>query len=231
MTVAIHQPQYLPWMPYFDKMDSCDVFVYLDNVQFQKNGVQNRNQIKTAQGPIWLTVPVRASLSLTIAETPIADNRWQKKHIQSIEQNYAKASAASWFGERIKPLLQRDWAFLGELNVEVTEVMCEQLGIKAKRVRASEMAARGTNEELVLAICSELGATSYLSGTGARMYQDEQHFAQRGIELRYQSYQPPAYAQCFPSLGFVPSLSALDLILNHGQAAREILRGSAISQS
>src|SRR5580765_832935 len=91
MIVAIHQPQYLPWLPYCDKVDSCDLFVYLDNVQYQKNGLQNRNQIKTATGPAWLTVPVHATLSKTIAETGIADLRWKNKHERSIEMNYARA--------------------------------------------------------------------------------------------------------------------------------------------
>ena len=80
--------------PLCDKADSCDVFVYLDNVQFQKNGLQNRNQIKTATGPAWLTVPVHAALDKTITETKIVDARWKRKHINNIEMSYATRASS-----------------------------------------------------------------------------------------------------------------------------------------
>lgn len=221
--VSIHQPQYLPWLPYFDKVAASDIFVYLDNVQFQKNGVQNRNQIKTSQGAIWLTVPVKASLELTIAQTPVVGSQWQRKHTRSIQQNYAKAEFRDRFDTGLLPILQEEWNYLADLNIAVTEWMFNQLGIQAKRVRASELGVTGSKTDLVLSICKALGATAYISGQGAKNYQDVTLFRQTGIEVVYQNYYNQPYRQCYPEKGFVSALSALDVILNMGAQARDVM--------
>jgi hypothetical protein len=222
--VAIHQPHYLPWIPYIEKADAADVFVYLDHVQYQKNGVQNRNQIKTATGPIWLTVPVAAPFGTPINKAPIANAQWRKKHLHSIEQSYAKARYAGLVGDGLKEILERDWEFLGELNIAVTEWLFSTLGITAKRIRSSELAATGTAQDLILRICKEAGADVYLSGRGAAAYQDPKEFARAGIELQYQNFEQPTYTQCFPNSGFLPDLSALDMVLNCGGASLDIIR-------
>jgi WbqC-like protein family len=221
--VAIHQPQYLPWTPYCEKADSCDVFVYLDNVQFQKNGLQNRNQIKSATGPTWLTVPVHATLDKTIRETRIVDAHWKRKHMSSIAMNYARAPHLEWFSKYLKPILESDWELLSELNIAVTELLFNQLNIPCKRIRASELNVSGAADDLVVNICESVGAKVYVSGQGARGYQDQEKFHQRGIELLYQEYHNPAYPQCHAKVGFIPNLSVLDLILNTGANAREIM--------
>ena len=181
--VAIHQPQYLPWIPFCAKAALCDVFVYLDTVQYQKNGVQNRNQIKTPQGAQWLTVPVNASLQCSIRETRIADQRWQKKHIQSIQQNYARAPFIEWFQREFRPILEKEWKYLSELNIAIAEWFFSRLGIICKRLRASELNAQGSKDDLVISICKELGARTYLSGQGAKSYQDDNKFKEQGIDL------------------------------------------------
>jgi hypothetical protein len=224
MTIAsIHQPQYLPWLPYCAKADGCQVFVYLDNVQYQKNGVQNRNQIKTAQGAQWLTVPVNASSDTTIRETRIADQRWTKKHLQSIRQNYARAPFLDLFEEGLRPILEQPHEDLAGLNIAVTEWLFRSLGIGCKRIRASELKVAGMKDDLVIAICKAAGATVYLSGHGAKCYQDEKKFRAEGIELRYHEYHNPTYAQCHPAGGFLPDLSSLDLILNAGPDSRAVM--------
>jgi hypothetical protein len=223
MIVAIHQPQYFPWIPFFDKADQCDVFVYLDCVQFQKNGMQNRNQILTAQGPRWLTVPVRASLERTIRETPIADRHWPKKHIRTIEQEYRRAPYSASFDDSLRVLIDRDWPSLADLNIAVTDWFFERLGIRCRRLCASELSVSGTKDDLVIAICRAVGATAYLSGTGAKIYQTSEKFAEYGIALRYQSYRNQPYSQCAQQSDFTPDLSVLDLVLNAGPQAREIM--------
>lgn len=222
--VAIHQPQYLPWLPYLAKANSCDVFVYLDNVQFQKNGVQNRNQIKTANGPYWLTVPVNASLDVTIKDTTIDNFQpWASKHLKSIEHAYARAPHKNLIDDGLRQLLMRDWSFLSELNIAVSEWMFEFLDIRCKRIRSSELVANGAKDELVIDICREVGASQYLSGEGARVYQDPAKFDLAGIVLEYQQYDFRAYAQCFSKQGFLPAMSGLDLILNLGDRSRDFL--------
>lgn len=222
MIVAIHQPQYLPWLPYFDKADQADVFVYLDTVQYQKNGVQNRNQVLTAQGPKWLTLPVHASLAHSIRETRLADPRAAVTHARTIAQEYRRALFRAWFAEGLQPILGQSWETLAEINYATSEWMMEKLGIATRRVRASELGVSGAGEDLVLAICRELGATIYLSGTGARAYQSVENFQANGIELRYQAYRNQPYPQCHDT-EFVPDLSALDLLLNLGPDARATL--------
>lgn len=223
MIVGIHQPHYLPWLPYCDKVDQCDLFVYLDTVQFQKNGLQNRNQVKSASGPAWLTVPVHASLTTSIADTEIADQRWGIKHIRTIEMNYARAPWIDLFRGGLKPVLEQEWHSLPDLNIAIMEWLCASLQIKTQCVRASQLNVAGKAQELVINICKAVGADVYLSGKGASSYQDEKIFRDNGIELCYLDYHNRSYPQCHPAVGFVPDLSALDLVLNTGSEARSIM--------
>jgi hypothetical protein len=223
MRVAIHQPQYLPWVPYLAKADACDVFVYLDNVQFQRRGVQNRNQIKTVNGALWLTVPVNAGREDKIQDVRIADNPWQTSHIRSLQSNYARAPFFNDLGRELLSILRQKWTHLVDLNIAVTEWMFERLGIGCRRVRASTLDASGTKDDLMISLCKAAGGTVYLSGPGARVYQDLEKFWQQGIELQYQVYENQPYTQCFPEIGFVADLSAVDLVLNMGPKARDIL--------
>lgn len=215
-TVAIHQPQYLPWLPYLAKIAAADTFVFMDDVQFQKNGVQNRNQIKTAQGATWLTVPVRASLSGTIVDTAIADARWPTKHLRAIEQNYAKAPYRDEVLAGLQPILTEPMDTLGELNIRVCTWMCGWLGLTADLVRSSAWPSEATREERVIELCRHAGASVYLSGRGASVYQDSAHFEQHGISLTYQTWSGKAYEQVHPRAGFVPHLSAIDAFMNLG---------------
>ena len=109
MKVSIHQPQYLPWPPYFKKIDEADLFIILDSVDFQKNGLQNRNQIKTSQGAHWLTVPVEQHLGQKISEVRIQNSpNWRKKHWQAIQQNYSKAPFYSTYIEELRGIYEYD---------------------------------------------------------------------------------------------------------------------------
>jgi hypothetical protein len=221
--VAIHQPQYLSWVQYCDKADQCDILVHLDDVQFHRGGVQNRNNIKTNKGARWLTVPVTAHLTTTIREVTIADRTWRKQHLHLIEHNYCHAPFFSLFQDGLRPILQAEWTNLCELNIAVTDWLFSTLGIHCKKIRASELRVSGAKDSRIIGICEAVGGSIYLSGQGASAYQDATAFQERGIELRYQEYKNPTYPQCFPEIGFVPDLTALDLILNAGPQAREIM--------
>lgn len=222
--VSIHQPQYIPWLPYFDKIDQSDYFVFLDSVQYQKNGLQNRNQVKTRHGPLWLTIPVHASLERTIQQTPIATSTWIHKHIRTLEMNYSRAEHSYLLKAFENLLEQQEWNYLADVTISVTRWMMTQLGITTPTIRSSELDVNGAGETLILNICQKLKADTYLSGVGAKNYQHETTFVENGIELRYQSYQNAPYRQCFmDELGFIKDLSALDLILNEGANARVIL--------
>ncbi len=223
MIVAIHQPQYLPWVPYFDKLDAADTFVYLDNVAYNRRGVQNRNQIKTPHGAHWLTVPVHVHRGQLIQEVTLTGEKWVSKHAQGIAHHYARAAHRALYESDFAPLYRRPWTHLAELNIAMTEAMRGVLGITTPAQRASELGVSGGNNALLIDICRALGADVYLSGQGAKAYLDLDAFRAAGIRVVFQRYANQPYRQCFPKAGFVPDLSALDLILNEGPAAREIM--------
>jgi hypothetical protein len=225
MRVSIHQPQYLPWLPYFQKIEESDLFIFLDNVDFQKNGLQNRNQIKSSSGYQWLTVPVKQSLGQKIVDTRVvSSNNWRKKHWQTIRQNYSKALAFDQYKEELEQIYLRDWDQLSSLNIKLTGLMLEWLGINTNTQNSSQMKATGSASELILNLCLEVGATHYLSGTGGLNYLQLDEFKKAGITVDIQSMVlPNQYPQRFLKAGFINDLSALDLILNCGNQWRKYL--------
>jgi hypothetical protein len=224
---TIHQPSYLPWAPFLEKGLRSEVYVLLDAAEFEKNSEQNRNRVKTASGAAWLTVPVSRRLHTQIADVRIAGNRqgWSRKHRQTIEQNYHKARFFETFAPRLFELLDRDWDGLLELNLAIDELFLELAGFQGRIVRASEMDVQGTSWRCVLGICQALGATTYLSGIRGYDYLELSAFAEAGIDVVFQRYEHRPYPQLFPTLGFVPRLSALDLFANvgTGDAARDCM--------
>ncbi len=228
MVVGIHQPQYLPWLPYFLKVEESEVFVLLDSVDFQKNGLQNRNQIKTAQGAQWLTVPVRQSLGQKIFEVQIENKvDWKKKHWLTIQQNYSKAEAFKFYANDIEDIFSRDWSSLNELNIHLFRLMLGWLDIDCRVKRSSEMESTGKGSELVLNLCQETGARQYLSGAGGQDYLEETAFLKAGVEIVYcEPKLPSLYPQLHPRAGFLNNLSALDIVLNCGKEWRKYFLGN-----
>jgi hypothetical protein len=225
MNIAIHQPQYFPWLPYFLKIEESDLFIVLDTVDFQKNGLQNRNLIKTAQGAHWLTVPVRQQLGQKIVDVKIdISTDWRRKHWQTLQQCYRKAVFFDLYGEELEALYARDWPSLNELNIEILSMMMRWMGIRTPLVRSSQMQATGAASDLVLKLCVEAGATRYLSGTGGKDYLEPDSFAKAGVEIVYRpAVLPEMYPQSHPRAGFINDLSALDLLLNCGKSWRDYL--------
>jgi hypothetical protein len=189
---------------------SADIFVYLDTVQFSKNGLQNRNQIKGEKGALWLTLPVRHEFGQTIAQAQIADPRSTTKHWKTLAANYSHSPGFKRWNEELRDLLHLDATSLAELAIASTEWMLEKLNVKTKRIRASELdGAEGQASKLVASICAALRAQTYLTGTGALAYLDQADFS---CDISVQQWQPFEYAQLWD--GFVPDLSTLDLLLN-----------------
>ena len=228
MKVAIHQPQYWPWPPYVHKAMAADIFVYLDTVQFTKNGLQNRNQVKTAQGAQWLTLPVRQHLGQSILDVEIADTRATSKHWKTLEANYAHAPGFMRWRDELYELLHSETRSLCEMAIRSTEWMLLKLGAGSRRVRASEIAEReGNASQLVASICGALGASAYLTGTGALSYLERADFDRIGCEVLVQRWEEPfLYPQTFARTGFIPGLSALDLLLNCPDEAAALITGA-----
>lgn len=224
MRVAIHQPQYFPWPPYVHKVLSADIFVYLDSVQFSKNGVQNRNQIKTAQGPLWLTIPVRNQLGQLLKDTRVADPRATRKHWKTLKTSYARTAGFSRWENELQQLLDRDTEFLTDAAIASTEWMLNKLNPRTQRLKSSELTGIGGEaSKLVASICRALNATTYLTGTGALAYLDKNDFAEIGCEIMVQEWQPFSYDQAHATGGFVSDLSTLDLLLNCPDQALDLI--------
>lgn len=225
MIVAVHQPQYLPWIGYFDKMLRSDVFCYLDNVQFKKNEWQNRNRIKTAQGWQWLTVPVSYRFPQRINEVRIdADPGWRKKHLQSLVSNYGKAP---FFKEHLpffKEAYGCEWELVSDLNLFMIEYIRRMLGLAEKpNVLASDFELSDDPNDRLIDICKELGADTYLAGRGSAGYMDFNRFKAAGIRVIVQNFRHPDYPQRFGP--FVPGLSIVDLLFNCGpESLKKILQ-------
>lgn len=218
MIVSIHQPQYLPWLPYLLKVEESDIFIFLDSVDFQKNGLQNRNQIKTALGATWLTVPVKQKLGQKIMDVEINNSvDWRKKHWSSIIQNYGKATYFKQYADELEALYNQNWEKLVDLNLHVLHMMLRWMDIHAKMLHSSQMKGNGKASELVLTLCQEVGACRYISGVGGGSYLDEKAFGDANVEIIYrQPMLPNYYPQLHPKAGYLKDLSALDLVLNCG---------------
>jgi WbqC-like protein family len=223
MMVAIHQPQYLPWLGYIDKIDRSDSFVILDSVQFKKNEWQNRNRIKSARGWQWLTVPVLHRHPEKIRDVRINNAvDWRRKHLQALEINYSRAPYFQDYIPFFRDLYGRTWERLAVLNQTVIQFLIEAFGINSRVVMASDTNAREEPTDRLIDICRTVGADTYLAGDGSRNYLDSARFEKEKIRVLFQSFHPPAYEQLYGP--FEPGLSAVDLLFNCGSQSLSILR-------
>ena len=223
MVIAIHQPQYLPWLGYFDKIYRADIFVLLDNVQFKKNEWQNRNKIKTAQGWQWLTVPVKYKFPQLINEVEINNTvRWQHKHKQAILTNYRKAPYYHYLDDFFELIFSHQWKIISNLNITIVKCLVKILGIETPIYVASKLKDLPKNaDERLIAIIKHFGGDTYLAGSGGKNYMDLNKYKRNNIMVMFQDYKHPIYKQLFE--GFKPYMSVIDLILNHGKKSLSII--------
>ncbi|WP_214658780.1 WbqC family protein [Candidatus Formimonas warabiya] len=224
MKLAVHQPNYLPWPGYFSKMARCDIFVILDTVQFPRGcSVANRNLIKTPQGSQMLTIPVkRKGLGLQRYADVLVLPGWEKKHLQALRLNYAKAPYFAEIFPRLESLPDREYLWL--INYDFIRLVYDLLRLETKLVFLSsfpQFADRDKNERIV-ALCRHFSADSYLSGTGGAAYHQPETFEKHGLKLEYLDYQPIPYPQLWGN--FIPNLSIVDLLFNCGaERTRDLL--------
>jgi hypothetical protein len=225
MLITIHQPQYLPWLGYLDKIDKADVFVLLDNVQFKKNEWQNRNRIKTAQGCQWITVPVLYRLPEKINEVRINNKtNWSRKHLQALITNYSKSTYFDNYKSFFEDIFSRSWDRLVDINIEIIKFLISALELKTRLVMASDLKLREEPTERLIDICKTLNGNKYLAGKDGNKYMNLELFDKEGIEVIFHDFKHPVYNQLFGD--FEPYLSAIDLLFNCGDNSLEILRGN-----
>lgn len=229
MIVAIHQPHYLPYLGYFDKIDRADVFVFLDQVQFSRQNFQHRNRIKTPGGLTWLTVPIAhtGAVEHLIDLQIVNDTPWIQRHWKMLELGYADAPFFAELKQTLLPMYGRPFANLAELNIALVTTLADIMGIRARYVRSSELALPALKKNALLAeICRRLGADVYLSGDGAKTYLDPIPFDDNRVAVRWQHFQHPPYTQRWMQQGFVPNLTVLDVLANLGPRAADLMRNS-----
>jgi hypothetical protein len=226
LRIAIHQPNYLPWAGYFQKMAMADVFVILDTVQFSKDSYTQRTRIRTKDGWLWLTIPIGKEFHFKpISEVRLpGDGKWLRKHLTSVSSNYSKA--AFYDGGFIDGLYGGHYNTLQELNEAGIFYLKNRLGIKAEVVRASALGIDGSlrSTDLVVDIVKKAGGDVYVSGAGADKYQEAGKFEREHIALEYARFEPVEYGQRWS--GFEPYMSAIDLLFNMGEEGIRMLKTS-----
>jgi hypothetical protein len=221
LKVVILQPSYIPWRGYFDQIQTSDLFVFYDDVQYDKRGWRNRNRIKTSTGPLWLSIPVfnrgAQTEHIPINDIKIVwDRPWNQEHWNSIRLAYAKAPYFSKYAEMVEEFYSRKPEMLADFTIETTISLARTIGIDHTRfLRSSEIAGvEGTKTDRLISILEKVGATHYFSGPSARDYIENEKFAEAGIKLDYMGYDYPEYPQLYPP--FDPQVSILDTLFMMG---------------
>lgn len=229
MIVSIHQPHFFPWLGYLDRMRRCDLFVVLDHVQFERQNYQNRVRIKTRAGPRWLIAPVeqrsRAEriIDKRLLEEP-GPRGWNARALRLLRDAYGGAPFfAPWAGE-IREVLESGATHLVDLDLASIELLRRAFDIRTPLVRSSTLGVQRKGAELVLEICRAVSADAFLGGVGAsRRYIDPAVFRSAGVEVLWQDFTHPRYAQYPPSPPFVEGVTALDVLFSCGPDARNVL--------
>ena len=218
MIVAAHQPNFAPWLGFFDKAAAADVLVLLDTVQFIKRSYQNRTRIKSSTGPQWLTVPVisKGRYDQATSDVEIDESRpWRHVHLRTLHNVAARAPHRDELLGLMEPIYgQEDVHHLVQLNVAVLRAVMGGFGIGTRLVLASELDLSGSSTELMMSLTKAVGGEVYLSGPTGRRYLEAERFAGAGLELRYHEFTPQPYPQLHGA--FAPGLSCLDYIANCG---------------
>lgn len=225
MKLVILQPGYIPWLGFFDQMAQSDIFMFYDDVQYDKHGWRNRNRIKTSQGAQWLTVPVLTrNKKLPLIKDVKIDNSttsWRYTHLQSIKQNYSRTPYFELLFPDLDKIYLQQWEYIIDLDTQLIDLILKILGLNRRIEFSSHLLIQGTQTERLINFCKYFKADKYLTGAAAKEYLKEERFKEENIELEYQKYNHPKYTQLYGD--FIPYLSIIDLLFNEGPKSLEIL--------
>tara|TARA_B100000315_G_scaffold156179_1_gene144737 strand:+ start:1773 stop:2483 length:711 start_codon:yes stop_codon:yes gene_type:complete len=212
--VTIHQPDFLPWLGFFDRWEKSDLYIVLDDVQFIRRGWHHRDKIKTQNGIEWLTVPVqkKGRYYQTINEVRINnEENWRHKHLETIQAAYRKATNFDLVYGRLSEIYNRNHDLLISFNMNLLSLCSKMLGMNTPVVFASEFNVKSTGSQRLVDLVKSVGGEEYLTGTGSRDYLDEELFRKAGIGVCWQEFDHPVYKQLHG--GFEKRLSALDFLM------------------
>lgn len=224
MIITAHQPNYIPWLGFFQRMDIVDKFIILDNIQFTRKAFIHRNKIKTASGELLLTVPVKVKLDTLIKDVVIDNSQdWQRRHWLSIKQNYKKSPYWNYIGSELEDIYNKKWIKLYDLNLEIIKFIKNKLNINTELIILSELNQDfGNKTELLVNLSKYFNASTFLPGVGSKSYINRNEFEKNNIKLIFHEFKHPIYTQLYGP--FISHLSILDLLFNAGPNSLKILR-------
>lgn len=215
MIISAHQPAYDPWLGYFDKIKRSDVFVFLDTVQYEKNSFTNRNKIKTANGPVWITVPVIKSNHfdsiMSDMKIDIRSN-WRKKHLNAIYLAYKKAEFFDVIYPQLEELYSVEYENLVDMTWNHLMFWLGLLNINTKIIKSSALNISSKKSDLVFDICKSLEADGYISGALGKDYLEMDKFNEAGIDVEFQDFHMMPYPQLHGD--YIPNLGVIDFVMN-----------------
>ena len=228
--VAAHQPHYMPWLGYLDKMAKADLFVVMDDLQYETQNFQNRQRIKLASGAQWVTVPLeRGSQADRICDKRIDNSgsrrqHWQHRTWRTLELNYRRAPHFHKYADELRAVYAQTWVSLLELDMHMLDLARRWFDIRTPIIRASSLGLSGQKTDLLIDMCKKVGARCYLSGGGGSSeYLNVEQMGRSGIGVIWQHFDHPRYPQRHGEAGFVSHLSFLDILFNCGEQAKELL--------
>lgn len=226
--VAMHQPNYLPWLGFFSKIKHSDCFVIVDNIEFNRRGYTHRNKIRVnvKGGWMWLTIPSVSNVPLgtLINEVKLPkNNEWQKKHWKIIYLNYKKADYFYSYNDFFDKLYKKRFEYLWQVNEEITLYLLKSFDIDVEIIKASKLDLDPDlqKSDLIIAILKGIGAKTYLSGPSGKNYLEFDKFKKNDIKLGFFEFKHPVYKQRF--YGFEPNMAAIDLLFNVGKKSKELI--------
>ena len=229
MKATIHQPQYFPYPGFFHKLSLSDVFVIMDDAQYDKR-FTNRNKIMATNGWTWLTVPINKDHKFSPNSQVEINNdlSWRDVHWKKIYHSYANTIYFKKYEHFFKSIYEKEWQSLFELNFETLKKVIDFLGINVKIIKSSELNVAGASTTKLVNLCKAVGADTYVSGTGGRNYMDENLFGKNNIRLEYQNYTAKPYPQRL-AYSFTPDLSIIDMLVNVGPDCMKVISDSDVS--
>jgi WbqC-like protein family len=219
MTIAIHQPNYLPYLGFFDKMLKADHFIILDDAQFSKGDFHNRNRINTIAGPKWLTIPVKGTF-MPIKDVVInkknmfSGMKWFEYHLKLINDNYFKTKFFKVLFYQLEEIYKKEFEKLLEINLALIFLLKKLFEIKTPVSLSSELGIKSSATQRLIDICNYFSAKTYLSGKAGPNYMDLNLFEKNNISVLIQNFSHPVYEQGFNH--FEKNLSSIDAFFNAG---------------
>jgi len=227
VVVAVHQPNFIPWIGYFHKGFGSKIFILLDDVPYSKNNYQNRSRVYGSGDPAWLTVPVLTKSKFGQRTDEVQINlhpRGLSKQIKTLQARYGKAPFFNEIWELIGPSFESPGEFLSPFCIGLIERIWTYLDIPAELMKASDLEASEHGGDHLIELLDKVGGDVYLSGSGGKKYLEPEKFTARGKSIRYNKFTHPVYEQS--GKPFEPGLSIVDLLFNHGPESREIIVSS-----